>query len=301
MGDLYQIWTVQMARVRHIKDPEIHPLDTTAKSGTKEFAPHFNDVMRYKDGFLSENQYTDIYLRKMRDSQQQFPSVWKRLLKHKKVAVICYCTPGKFCHRHLFAPLMKKYLEDQGHQVKLMGELNGPNYAPMPESIVSIPREQKIIPFYGKEDLLSNHNPSGFLVKGVWFDHGEQFLMYCKSKLMGDHVTAERILKEKNPQGCKMLGRAVTPWDETLWKLKRRGIMNRGCYEKAKQNPHVDEYLLSTDNHILVEASGSDRNWGVGISKDDPRIYDMNQWQGLNLLGESWMWARRKRQEEIIF
>lgn len=298
---MYQIWTLQIPRARHVKDPEIHLLDTTAKSGIPAFAPFMNDVMRYKDGHLSEAMYTDIYLRKMRDSRKDHPGIWKQLLKHKKVAVMCYCTPGKFCHRHLFAPLMKQYLEEAGHTVELKGELNGPNWAPMPASVVSIPRPQIIIPFYSADDLLSNHNRTGFTVKDIYFKHGEQFLMYCKAKLMGDHAKAEEILAADHPQACKILGKQVKPWDEPLWVVKRRPIMNRGCYEKAKQNPNVDEYLLSTGNAILVEASQRDTLWGVGIGKDDPRIFDMSQWRGLNLLGGSWMWARTKRQEEIIF
>jgi ribA/ribD-fused uncharacterized protein len=297
----YQIHTIQMANHRKLKDG-MHLLDTTAKSGVPAFAPVFSNVMAYKDGTLSEEEYTRRYLEKMAASQVTSASIWEELLVHKQVAVACYCTPGKFCHRHLFVPIMKAYLEERGHTVELMGELGGKQYCNhIPEAIVSIPFERKIIPFYTRDHVLSNHAPIGFTVKDIHFKHGEMFLMYCKSVLMGDMETANKILVTDNPQACKMLGKRVKPWDEQKWLLKRRGISNRLCYEKAVQNPEVDEYLLGTNNDILVEASPSDVIWGVGIAENDPRIFDVNEWQGLNLLGESWMWARRKRQEDVIF
>jgi hypothetical protein len=74
-----------------------------------------------------------------------------------------------------------------------------------------------------------------------------------------------------------------------------------GCLQKAREHPEIREYLLSTGNDILVEASKSDVIWGVGIAKDDPRIYDQSQWRGMNLLGEIWMDVRRILQAEVIF
>ena len=44
----------------------------------------------------------------------------------------------------------------------------------------------------------------------------------------------------------------------------------------------VDEILAVME---IVEASPTDRVWGVGIAIDDERIWDMSRWRGLNLLG----------------
>ena len=35
-----------------------------------------------------------------------------------------------------------------------------------------------------------------------------------------------------------------------------------------------------------MEASPTDRIWGIGLSKDDPRASDRNKWRGTNWLGE---------------
>jgi predicted NAD-dependent protein-ADP-ribosyltransferase YbiA (DUF1768 family) len=41
-----------------------------------------------------------------------------------------------------------------------------------------------------------------------------------------------------------------------------------------------------------VEASPTDRIWGVGLGPTDPRINDITQWNGLNLLGKALMSVR---------
>jgi hypothetical protein len=217
----YRLWTVQMAKARHLKEG-IHLLDTTAKSGIPAFAPSYSNVMRYKDGQLSKEEYTELYLAKMTQSQLSHPDAWQQLLNHTNVAVACYCTPGKFCHRHLFWSLMKAYLEERGHTAEYKGEYSGPQYYDkVPEAVVSIPHEVTIVPFYGKEDVLSAFSPHGYTVKGVTFKWDEQFMMYCKAMLFGDTFIAGEIMKATTPMGCKILGRRVKPYDDNLWKARR--------------------------------------------------------------------------------
>ena len=61
------------------------------------------------------------------------------------------------------------------------------------------------------------------------------------------------------------------------------------CEHKVKrmplaQNAELRRYLLSTEDRILVEASPYDRVRGIGLSADDPRANNPEQWQGSNLL-----------------
>ena len=42
----------------------------------------------------------------------------------------------------------------------------------------------------------------------------------------------------------------------------------------------------------FVEASPSDRIWGVGLSQDDPKIENDKNWKGQNLLGKVMTEAR---------
>lgn len=146
--------------------------------------------------------------------------------------------------------------------------------------------------FFGAEDALSNWHPAQFTYRGVEFSSVEQFMMYSKARLFNDDETARKILSAAEPRQQKRLGREVRDFDETVWITKRKAIVTVGCREKFWQNPPLGEVLLRTDDTLLVEASPYDRIYGVGLAWNDPRIRDVGQWQGLNLLGEVLMEVR---------
>jgi ribA/ribD-fused uncharacterized protein len=133
----------------------------------------------------------------------------------------------------------------------------------------------------------SQWHPSRFVVGGVTFSHAEQFMMYAKAMLFGDREAADRILKAKTPREQKALGRQVKGFDESVWILFREGIVFDGSYAKYSQNAELRDVLLATRGTTLVEASPTDRVWGIGLPEDDPRARDRTQWRGLNLLGEA--------------
>ena len=119
-------------------------------------------------------------------------------------------------------------------------------------------------------------------------------MMYCKAKLFHDHEIADRILTTENPANHKRLGREVRGFVESDWIAKREHYVYIGCFAKFQQNPSAKTYLLSTGNSELVEASPTDKIWGIGLGKEDPRIHDRNNWKGLNLLGKVLMRVRAK-------
>lgn len=120
---IVKIWTIQIARWRLARATGIPILDITAKTGIKAFAPNFGDVMAYKYGEMSEEVYTQIYLNSMEYSKTHQKAHWQALKDRSVVALACYCKSGVFCHRLLFADLMKNYLELQGVEVQMCGEL----------------------------------------------------------------------------------------------------------------------------------------------------------------------------------
>lgn len=133
----------------------------------------------------------------------------------------------------------------------------------------------------------SQWHPSPFTVGGLTFSHAEQYMMYAKALLFGDRATAVRILAAKKPKDQKALGRVVEGFDADVWVLFREGVVYQGSHAKYSQNADLRELLLATRGTTLVEASPSDRVWGIGLKEDDPRAQDRAQWLGLNLLGKA--------------
>ena len=50
----------------------------------------------------------------------------------------------------------------------------------------------------------------------------------------------------------------------------------------------MKQFLLDTEDATLMEASPFDKFWGVGLSKDNPRIWRQNNWHGSaqNMMGK---------------
>lgn len=128
-------------------------------------------------------------------------------------------------------------------------------------------------------------------------------MMYCKAKLFKDEVSAEKILKTPSPKQQKALGRNVANYVDALWVEKREQYVKAGCLAKFSQNVQLYDFLLQTNDTILVEASKYDAIWGAGIDAMDPRINDPSKWPGLNLLGKVLMQVRKElkvRDEKLV-
>ncbi|MEU8895574.1 NADAR family protein [Nocardia sp. NPDC048505] len=139
---------------------------------------------------------------------------------------------------------------------------------------------------------LSQWWPVEFTVDGNVFRSAEHYMMWGKAMLFGDTATAARILEVAHPKQAKDLGRVVRDFDETTWNAARFDIVVTGNVAKFGQHEPLREYLLRTGDRVLVEASPTDRIWGIGLTADDPRAADPTTWRGLNLLGFALMAAR---------
>lgn len=56
----------------------------------------------------------------------------------------------------------------------------------------------------------------------------------------------------------------------------------------------MKEQLKETKDAILAECAVKDWIWGIGLSMNDPKRLDMNQWKGQNLLGYTLMMVRER-------
>lgn len=142
------------------------------------------------------------------------------------------------------------------------------------------------------ETCLSQWYPCRFEVEGVTYTSAEQYMMAEKAKLFGDEEIRAEILNTDDPRMCKALGRKVKNFDKAVWDKEKEHIVRKGNTKKFLQNSALRNFLLSTGDKVLVEASPTDRVWGIGMGKNNPDALDPQKWRGQNLLGFALMNVR---------
>lgn len=135
------------------------------------------------------------------------------------------------------------------------------------------------------QSCLSQWYAINFEIDGIEYYSSEHYMMAEKVKLFSDELNYKKILGSQSPGQAKQYGREVLGFDEKVWKQNRTEIVLKGNIAKFGQNESVKNYLLSTKNRILVEASPVDIIWGIGLSKDSEHCQNPLKWRGLNLLG----------------
>ncbi len=146
---------------------------------------------------------------------------------------------------------------------------------------------------------LSQRWPAPFTLDGLSFPTAEHHLMWRKAMLFGDHKRAARIMATDHPTEVVRIGRQVAGFDQRTWEAKRFEIAVAGSMAKFSQHPDLRAFLFGTGDRVLVEASRVDPVWGNGLSADDPRARQPDQWPGLNLLGFALMQARAALRTQV--
>ena len=147
--------------------------------------------------------------------------------------------------------------------------------------------------FWGHEDrgkgltkvCLSQWYQCPFVVEGQYYNCAEQYMMAEKARIFGDEEIRQQILAEYSQMAMKKLGRKVRNYDDEIWKEKRFDVVVKGNIAKCSQNEKLLDFLLSTDDKILVEASPKDTVWGIGLDESSPEAIQPRKWIGENLLG----------------
>ncbi len=170
----------------------------------------------------------------------------------------------------------------------------------MKYSINNLPKSVKFLFFWGhrsskdgsiSKSCLSQWWLSEFKVNGVCYKTAEHWMMAKKAALF-DPSMIEQIVNTSSAAEAKKLGRMVKNFDDKTWLENRYDIVREGNFHKFSQHKDLKEFLISTNNRILVEASPVDRIWGVGLQQDNPKILNPKNWKGLNLLGFALMEVR---------
>jgi ribA/ribD-fused uncharacterized protein len=167
-------------------------------------------------------------------------------------------------------------------------------------------QQQMIIPFYGEKNnngIFSNFYrflkpikyPIGFGKRKnlvIEIHDSETAIMLEKASLMGDLNILEQLKYSKSPSDSKKLGRKVRNFNQKLWDENIENIALYVLTVKFTSFPQFKQFLLKTNNAILVEAAPYDRIWGVGMRYNDPNIHHPEKWKGQNILGFSLMKVR---------
>jgi len=127
--------------------------------------------------------------------------------------------------------------------------------------------------------------PRAFEHEGNTYETAEHWMMAGKAKLFEDQEMLERILNCKTAPEAKKLGRKVRNFDPVVWNEHKRAIVLEGNILKFGQHNDFKEYLISTGDQVLVEASPYDAIWGIGMSANSKGVENPKNWKGENLLG----------------
>lgn len=132
---------------------------------------------------------------------------------------------------------------------------------------------------------------SGYLYD---FNCAEQYMMASKAKLFPcreNDITFEAIMNSNDPGTQKELGRQVKNFDVDVWVKHARDIVFRANIQKFKRQELYD-YLMGTEDKLIVEGAIYDPVWGVKLRWSDPTIEDVSNWRGTNWLGQVLMKVR---------
>lgn len=118
-------YTIAIPQWRKAKALGIETIDITVKSGDKRFAPYDEVLWAYKRGEVSDEEYAEIYRSKLTKLLHSDPKAIEDLLtaEGEARAVMCYCTAGKFCHRHIWMEFMQDVADDNGIHFEHCGEI----------------------------------------------------------------------------------------------------------------------------------------------------------------------------------
>jgi len=124
-----------------------------------------------------------------------------------------------------------------------------------------------------------------FEENGIVYKTAEHYMMAGKARLFNDPETLEKIVQASTPNQVKSLGRKVKNFDPKRWDEHKYEIVKQGNLLKFSQNKKYKDFLLSTNDKILVEASPYDTIWGIGMLETDSGAENPLLWKGENLLG----------------
>ena len=154
---------------------------------------------------------------------------------------------------------------------------------------------RKGLAFYGAKSKLSSFYPCVIMRNGRRHETLEHGYQGDKALDFNDMRRYERIRTASTPALAKQIGGEI--FNTPLWNGKKRLVMRGWLFEKYRQNPDLAEFLISTGDLKLIEASPSDGWWGSGAGMNSRALLE-GTWSGNNILGEELEYVRSVLVEE---
>ena len=124
----------------------------------------------------------------------------------------------------------------------------------------------------------------------------QHWMMAKKAILFGDEFQLANILANDNPANAKKAGRSVKNFEAKLWEKNAYQYVIEGNRHKFLQHAALKQFLINTNNAVIVEASPFDKIWGIGTKDYES---DPFKWKGTNLLGFALMEVRDMLKESL--
>ena len=109
----------------------------------------------------------------------------------------------------------------------------------------------------GEESCFSNF----FKSNSGWFPTNEHYYMFQKASFFNDTSSMLAIMQTNNPAEVKKIGQSVVLFDDVKWDKVKLRYMYQGLKLKFDSNMNLKQFLLNTENRIIVEASPWDKYW----------------------------------------
>lgn len=130
-------------------------------------------------------------------------------------------------------------------------------------SNLSSPKTDTHMVFFSRHSKLSNHFPAKFTIKDQTYDSMEQFLAVKRAELSGKQDLIERARKVQDAVQAKHILNALHNDHQEQWDGQIEQLATEGLRAKFTQNAHLQDFLCSTADLTLGEASTNTR-WGIG-------------------------------------
>lgn len=142
--------------------------------------------------------------------------------------------------------------------------------------------EDEDIYFQSESSYLSNFYPCKILdPDGTVYNCAEQAFQHKKAIACECLITAEKIMRQKDPYEMKRLANQITITAD--WISQEESIMSKILSEKFKQNDKLCALLIDTGSKQLHEAS-NDSKWAMGAELSSKAVA-AGTWNGSDLMG----------------